>query len=148
MPPGTVITVHLEELARDNREVTYRRLLTGLGIDDEPAMRAFFDEEITGERARIGRWRQGRTARERESLMIMYGQLLTRMREAGVVNLPHDAAQTMMDAGRPSSVRLLPSRLRTWRWELWRRRRWQASLRTRLIQSVRDVLSSRRVSQH
>ena len=45
MPPGTFITVHLEELVRDDREGTYGRLLTALGIEDEPAMRAFFDAE-------------------------------------------------------------------------------------------------------
>ena len=44
MPPGTFTTVHLEELVRDDREGTYGRLLTILGIEDEPAMRAFFDD--------------------------------------------------------------------------------------------------------
>ena len=47
------------------------------------------------------------------------------------------------DAGRASQS-IVSSRLRTWRWELWRRRRLQASLRTGLIQSLHNVISSRR----
>ena len=102
MPPRTFITVHLEDLVRDDREGAYGRLLTTLGIEDEPAMRAFFDAEITAQRAQIGRWREGRSPRECESLMVMYGQLLARMREAGAVNLPRDATEVMTDAGRPA----------------------------------------------
>ena len=40
------------------------------------------------QRAQIGRWREKKAARERESMMIMYRQLLARMPEVGVVDLP------------------------------------------------------------
>ena len=94
MPPGTSITVHLEALVRDDREATYGRLLSTLGIEDEPAMRAFFDAEVTGERARIGRWREGKSPRECESLIVLYRQLLERIRQTGAVNLPRDACKS------------------------------------------------------
>jgi Sulfotransferase family len=143
MPPGTFATVHLEHLVRDDKEGTYLRLLTTLGIEDEPAMRRFLETGITAQGAHIGRWREAKSPGDCESLMVLYGQLLRRMREAGAVNLPLDATQAMRDADQASSVPVLSSRLRTWRWKLWRRRLWQAPLRTRLSRKLRDVVSSR-----
>ena len=46
----------------------------------------------------------------------------------------------MMEGVRRSRVRLLSSRLRTWRWELWQRRVRKTSLRARLIRRLRKVV--------
>lgn len=56
VPTKQKITIALEDLAIDNREETYRRLINFLGITDSPQMRKFYEEELTPENATSGRW--------------------------------------------------------------------------------------------
>ena len=56
LPPDRVLTVRMEDLVVHEREREYARLLAFLGLDDDPAMRAFFASGVTAERAHIGRW--------------------------------------------------------------------------------------------
>jgi hypothetical protein len=58
LPRDQVLVVRLEDLVKHDRERQYARLLEFLGIDDDPAMRAFFETSMTPERAHIGRWRE------------------------------------------------------------------------------------------
>ena len=55
--PEKKITIALEDLAINNREATYRRLLDFLKISDEPAMQDFFTKSMTPDAATSGRWR-------------------------------------------------------------------------------------------
>jgi hypothetical protein len=57
IPPERVHVVQVEDLIARNREHEYRRLLDFLGLDDDPAMRAFFSERVTAEKLHTGRWR-------------------------------------------------------------------------------------------
>lgn len=50
--------VLLEDLVAAERERTYDGLLEFLGLEDELAMREFFDAEMTAGKAHLGRWRQ------------------------------------------------------------------------------------------
>lgn len=58
VPAKQKITIALEDLAIDNREETYRKLTSFLGISDAPQMRKFFEEELTPENATSGRWKK------------------------------------------------------------------------------------------
>ena len=51
--------VGLDELVWGDREGTYGGLLDFLGVADEPAMRGFFDREMTADAAHRERWREG-----------------------------------------------------------------------------------------
>ena len=55
--PGKKATIALEDLAINNREATYRRLLDFLKISDEPAMQDFFTHSMTPDAATSGRWK-------------------------------------------------------------------------------------------
>jgi hypothetical protein len=55
--PEKKITIALEDLAINNREATYRRLLDFLKISDEPAMQDFFTKSMTPDAATSGRWK-------------------------------------------------------------------------------------------
>jgi hypothetical protein len=55
--PGKKITIALEELAINNRQVTYKKLLDFLKIFDEPAMQDFFTKSMTPDAATSGRWK-------------------------------------------------------------------------------------------
>lgn len=57
VPAERFRVVLLDDLVGAERDPTYAGLLEFLGVDDEPAMRSFFEAEMTPERAHIGRWR-------------------------------------------------------------------------------------------
>jgi hypothetical protein len=57
IPARQKFTIALEDLAINNREQSYQSLLTFLGINDDPAMRAFFESELTPQAATSGRWK-------------------------------------------------------------------------------------------
>lgn len=58
IPADRVHVVQLEDLVARHRDREYERLLAFLGLDDDPAMRMFFNERVTAEKAHVGRWRQ------------------------------------------------------------------------------------------
>ena len=57
IPAHQKITIGLEDLAINRREQSYQLLLTFLGLKDDPAMRAFFESELTPQAATSGRWK-------------------------------------------------------------------------------------------
>ena len=57
IPAKQQITIALEDLAINKREQSYQALLTFLGLQDDPAMRAFFETELTPQAATSGRWK-------------------------------------------------------------------------------------------
>jgi hypothetical protein len=58
VPLKQKITIALEDLAISKREETYRKLSNFLKIADSPAMRKFFEEELTPANATSGRWKK------------------------------------------------------------------------------------------
>jgi hypothetical protein len=58
VPAKQKITIALEDLAINEREETYQKLSNFLKIADSPAMRKFFDEELTPANASSGRWKR------------------------------------------------------------------------------------------
>ena len=58
VPADRFRVVLLEDLVGYRREHTYEGLLGFLGLEDELAMREFFDAEMTAEKAHLGRWRR------------------------------------------------------------------------------------------
>jgi hypothetical protein len=75
--------VSLDELVWADREGAYRNLLAFLGVDDEPAMRDFFDAEMTAEAANRGRWREGLDAEEQREVTTHYEATLGRLEREG-----------------------------------------------------------------
>jgi len=57
IPAHQKITIGLEDLAINKREMSYQLLLTFLGLKDDAAMRAFFESELTPQAATSGRWK-------------------------------------------------------------------------------------------
>ena len=57
IPSKQKITIALEDLAIHNPEETYQSILTFLGLPDDPAMRHFFESELTPQAATSGRWK-------------------------------------------------------------------------------------------
>ena len=102
--PGRIHVVHLEDLVLLDREGSYRRLLEYLRLEDEPAMHAFFDAELTPERAHLGRWRTELDEAGREELTVAYRDVLRRLREEEVTCAPPERALEVSYAGDDEDV--------------------------------------------
>jgi hypothetical protein len=59
VPNEQHLTLWLEDLVLHDREGSYAKLLSVVGIEDDEKMRKFFNEEVTAEKAHMGRWRKG-----------------------------------------------------------------------------------------
>lgn len=57
VPTGQALQVSLEDLVIRDREATYTQILDFLGLDDDPAMRSFFDEKMLASRLNPSGWR-------------------------------------------------------------------------------------------
>jgi hypothetical protein len=72
VPPERLLTIRMESLLLLDRDETYRRLLEFVGLSDDPAIRAFFDEKVSGDRAHIARWRHDVPDEMRASFLAAY----------------------------------------------------------------------------
>jgi hypothetical protein len=71
--------ISLDELVQSDRDRTSAELLDFLGIEDEPAMREFFDTEMTADAAHRERWRKGLDEAEQERITDLYETTLDRL---------------------------------------------------------------------
>ena len=79
LPPGRVLTISLDELVDGDREAVYAEILDHLELSDEPAMREFFEQEMSASAAHRERWREGLTAEQQEALTGEYEKTLDRL---------------------------------------------------------------------
>jgi hypothetical protein len=80
--PEKKIIIALEELAINNREATYKKLLSFLKISDEPAMQDFFTRSMTPDAATSGRWKGEIDSPE---FSAGYDAMATRLTKTGVI---------------------------------------------------------------
>ncbi|MEZ5074247.1 MAG: sulfotransferase [Solirubrobacterales bacterium] len=83
LPSGRLLTISLDELVEGDREAIYGEILDYLGIDDEPAMRAFFEGEMSASAAHRERWREGLDAERQAALVREYETTLDRLESEG-----------------------------------------------------------------
>ncbi len=83
LPADSLLTVSLDELVDGDRERVYGQLLSYLDLEDEPAMREFFDQEMSASAAHRERWRQGLTLEQQEALVREYEKTLGRLEREG-----------------------------------------------------------------
>jgi hypothetical protein len=71
--------ISLDELVQSDREGAYAELLGFLGVADEPAMREFFEAEMSADAAHRERWRKGLDEGEQERVTDLYEATLERL---------------------------------------------------------------------
>lgn len=71
--------ISLDELVFSDREGSYAELCEFLGIEDEPAMREFFESEMNAEAAHRERWRKGLAPDEQAEIVQKYEATLSRL---------------------------------------------------------------------
>jgi sulfotransferase family protein len=90
IPPRQFLVLHLEDLVLLDRERSYERLLEFLELSDDPAMRAFFESEVSPERAHLGRWQVELSEAEQEEVDAAYRKVLAELRAEGISCAPPD----------------------------------------------------------
>jgi hypothetical protein len=75
--------VGLDEIVWGDRERAYADLLDFLGVPDEPAMREFFEREMTADAAHRERWREGLGPAEQREITARYEATLDRLEREG-----------------------------------------------------------------
>jgi hypothetical protein len=98
IPEDRLLVISLDELAYGDRERAYSRLLGFLDLDDEPAMREYFEHHVTAENAHRDRWRDGLEPSEQRQVERFYEQTVERMAGDGVHCAP-ELLRTLERAG-------------------------------------------------
>lgn len=75
--------VSLDELVHSDREAAYAGLCAFLGVGDEPAMREFFEAEMSAGAAHRERWREGLSEAEQAEVVRRYEATLERLEVEG-----------------------------------------------------------------
>ena len=75
--------ISLDELVDSDREGAYAELLGFLGVADEPAMRAFFESEMSSDAAHRERWREGLSEADQRTIVDLYEATLARLEAEG-----------------------------------------------------------------
>ena len=76
VPSDQVLVIQLEDLVTRDREGSIARLLDFLGVDDDPNMRAWFDEVVTPRKGNEGRWRRDYTGEQLDVIDTAYAEII------------------------------------------------------------------------
>ncbi|MEZ5117203.1 MAG: sulfotransferase [Candidatus Nanopelagicales bacterium] len=76
VPSDQVLVIQLEDLVTRDREGSISRLLGFLGVEDDPNMRAWFDEVVTPRKGNEGRWRRDYTGEQLDVIDTAYAEII------------------------------------------------------------------------
>jgi Sulfotransferase family len=103
LPADRVLVVQMEDLIIRDRERQYARILDFLGVDDDPAMHAFFDTRMTAAGTHAGRWRTDVPADRLAAFEAHYRRLADRLARQGRPYHPvDDTVTTALPGGSPA----------------------------------------------
>ena len=89
-PEGFVDTVRMESLLGTDRDAELAGLLDFVGLDETPAVRAFFDERATMTRANLGRWRRDVPPGQVPGFLALHAELAAGLVAKGYPYVPYD----------------------------------------------------------
>lgn len=78
-----LLTVSLDDLVAGDREGVLAQLLDFTGLEPEPELRRFFDEEMSASAAHKERWREGLSEQRQAELVREYEKTLDRLEREG-----------------------------------------------------------------
>lgn len=88
VPADRVATIQLEDLTARDRDATFNRVVSFIGIEDPSQMRRWFDAEISAQRAHDGQWRERIAPGDARTVDRRYRRLVKRLRKQGVDWIP------------------------------------------------------------
>lgn len=83
-PKEQTMSLILEDLLANDRDKSYKDLLRFLGLDDEPEMQDFFNQQMTAERGHIGRWKEDIPRDVRAKFQDQYAQIWRELDALGI----------------------------------------------------------------
>jgi hypothetical protein len=83
LPADRAMTLYIADLAVDDRERTYDRLLEFIGVDDDAGIREHFENKLLSGAANPGRWEIDLAPTEQRELGRAYEEALAALRAAG-----------------------------------------------------------------
>ena len=83
LPDGRLLTISLDELVDGDREGVYGEILAYLGLEDEPGMRAFFEDEMSADGRTQGAVARGAEPEQQDGLVLEYEKTLDRLEREG-----------------------------------------------------------------
>ena len=78
-----LLCVSLDDLVVGDREGVFTQILEFTGLDDQPEMRRFFDEQMNADAANKDRWREGLSSERQAALTREYEKTLDRLEREG-----------------------------------------------------------------
>lgn len=78
-----LLCVSLDDLVAGDREGVFAEICDFAGLDDDPGMRRFFDEEMDADAAHKERWREGLSSERQQALTREYEKTLDRLEREG-----------------------------------------------------------------
>ncbi len=91
--PEQLFVVPFDDLVWGDREAAYGRLLDFLAVDDDAAMREFFDDQMSPAAAHVSRWREGLGPVARRRVQRRYEHALAALERDG-----NHVARPLIDA--------------------------------------------------
>ncbi len=83
LPADRLLDVRLEDLVVGDRETQYARVRAFAGLDDHPALREYFEHNVTDRRAHVGRWMNDIAPDRVAQFEARYQVLVSRLGERG-----------------------------------------------------------------
>ena len=105
LPPGRGMTLYIADLAIDDRERTYDRLLEFLELDDDAGIREHFENKLLPGAANPGRWEIDLAPTEQRELARAYDKVLDGLRAGGAAiadELARRAGEPAVTPGEPA----------------------------------------------
>jgi hypothetical protein len=82
--PGRILTIDMLDMVQNSREETMGRICEFLNISVDPGMMQWFAENVSVERAHVGRWRTQFDADTTAQIEALYATLVADLRNHGV----------------------------------------------------------------
>lgn len=101
MSEDKVLSVRLEDLVKDDRERSLRRLVEFLEIEDDGPLREHFDAQVSPEAAHVGKWRERIDEKDARRLEHAYAEAVGDLRRDGISWVPAPEEAASPPSGRP-----------------------------------------------
>lgn len=88
VPPDQALTIRMENLMVLDREATLARMLAFTGLEEDDAIRSYFDGTATVDRAHVGRWQDDVPAPERAAFEAHHEALVADLARRGLALPP------------------------------------------------------------
>lgn len=82
--PGRILTIDMLDMVQNERDESLQQICEFLNIPLDPGMMQWFADNVSVERAHVGRWREQFDEKTTKEINDLYGRLVSELRRQGV----------------------------------------------------------------